>query len=95
MQVLDEVKKQSLILRLQEGSTDAAYFAAICILTHREFVSSVSYFQIVLETEVALVHRNSQEHQRQSLASLLRFHEYSLYSGFAFTIKLGRGVVLV
>ncbi|KAG0599137.1 hypothetical protein M758_12G130700 [Ceratodon purpureus] len=27
--VLDEVKKESLILRLQEGSTDAAYFQAI------------------------------------------------------------------
>ena len=33
MQVVDEVKKQSLILRLQDGSTDAAYFAAICILS--------------------------------------------------------------
>lgn len=32
-QVLDEVKKQSLILRLQEGSTDANYFSAICILS--------------------------------------------------------------
>lgn len=30
--VLDEVKQHSLILRLQEGTIDAAYFQAICIL---------------------------------------------------------------
>jgi hypothetical protein len=54
VQVLDEVKKQSLILRLQEGSTDAAYFAAICILS---CPASPTFSQVVSVSAAGLYSR--------------------------------------